>query len=126
MSGIALVASVLLKETNFRLSSRVFASPFLVPSPRWPPFGRFQRKLCRAAWLASHGPRERDWESGRFYGSFFIGWLKKSHDSVAVPFTIFGIGLLVAAGALFSPSKIAAAFHINPPIETILMLYPGG
>jgi len=44
---------------------------------------------------------------GGFVGPYIIGWLKQKYHSTAIPFTVIGIGLLVAAGlAFFLPKAV--------------------
>jgi len=41
---------------------------------------------------------------GGFAGPYFVGWLMKEYGSVAIPFSVLGVGLLIAAGlALLLP-----------------------
>ena len=45
--------------------------------------------------------------TGGFAGPYIVGWLKTEYQSVAIPFTALGIGMLVAAGLAFLLPKSA-------------------
>jgi nitrate/nitrite transporter NarK len=46
--------------------------------------------------------------TGGFAGPYIVGWLKMEYHSVAVPFTVLGFGLLLAAALAFLlPKSIA-------------------
>ena len=38
---------------------------------------------------------------GGFVGPYFVGWLKDAYHSTDIPFSVLGVGMLVAAGLAF-------------------------
>jgi ACS family tartrate transporter-like MFS transporter len=55
---------------------------------------------------------------GGFAGPYIVGWLKKEYDSVAIPFSALGVGMLIAAGLAFLLPKAARQIRpVAPPVS---------
>ena len=49
---------------------------------------------------------------GGFFGPYIVGWLKEKYHGVPVPFTLLGIGMLVAAALSFLLPKASRQLRI--------------
>jgi MFS family permease len=100
MSGIALIASVLLKERSFWLSYAFLC--FAIPGPfaSLAPFWAIPSETMPRNVLGSvMGLVNAIGNVGGFLGPYFVGTMKKQTNGVTIPFSLLGLGLL-AAGAL--------------------------
>ena len=52
--------------------------------------------------------------TGGFAGPFIVGWLEQQYHSVAIPFNVLGLAMLVAAGLAFLLPK--AATQVQSPM----------
>lgn len=105
VSGICLIASVLLKEQSFWLSY-VFLC-FAIPGPfaAMAPFWAIPAETLPRSVLGSvMGLVNAIGNLGGFCGPYIVGALKESTKGVTVPFGVLGVGMLVAAAlCLFLP-----------------------
>lgn len=102
ISGLCLIGSVLMKEHSFWLSYLLLC--FAVPGPftSLAPFWAIASEtLPRNVMGAVMGLVNAIGNLGGFLGPFVVGALKKQTHGVVVPFSVLGVGLLVAAGLCF-------------------------
>jgi len=112
LSGTSLILSVSLKH-NFWLSYALMClaipGPFAAMAPFW---SNTSETLPRSVFGIVVGVVNAFGNLGGFAGPYIVGWLKKEYDSVAIPFSALGVGMLVAAGLAFLLPK--AARQIRP------------
>jgi nitrate/nitrite transporter NarK len=53
---------------------------------------------------------------GGFAGPYLVGWLKTQYQSIAIPFNVLGVGMLIAAGLAFLLPKAARQIQYDRPI----------
>jgi MFS family permease len=102
MSGVCLIASVLLLDRNFWLS--YFLLCFAIPGPfaAMAPFWSIPSEtLPRNAVGMVVGIVNAVGNVGGFIGPSLTGWLKQETGTVVVPFSILGVGLLIGASLCF-------------------------
>lgn len=101
MSGVCLIGSVLTKD-NFWLSYVLLCfaipGPFAAIAPLW---AIPSETLPRNVMGMVIGLVNAIGNVGGFVGPYFVGWLKKSTGGVLLPFTLLGVGMLLAAGLSF-------------------------
>ena len=110
MSGVCLIVSVLLKERAFWLS--YFFLCFAIPGPfaGLAPFWAIPAEtMPRRVLGAVMGLVNAIGNLGGFLGQYIVGWLKQQTHGIVVPFSVLGVGLIVAALLCFllPKSKIA-------------------
>ena len=115
LSGVSLIGSVLLKQhfaISYALMCLAIPGPFAALGPFWAiPGETLPRKLIGPV----IGLVNALGNVGGFAGSYFVGWLKTTTGTVTLPFSLLGVGMLVAAGlALMLPKAKRAA--ITPKI----------
>ncbi|MEI7728798.1 MAG: MFS transporter [Verrucomicrobiota bacterium] len=98
LSGVSLIASVLLKEHSFWLSYALLClaipGPFAALAPFWAiPAETLPRNVMGTV----IGLVNAIGNMGGFLGPFIVGALKKQTHGVVIPFTVLGLCLLVAA-----------------------------
>jgi MFS family permease len=102
VSGVCLIASVLLKERNFWLSYALLClavpGPFVAMAPFW---AIPAETLPRSVMGSVMGLVNAIGNLGGFFGPDIVGALKQQTQDVAVPFKVLGAGMLVAAGLCF-------------------------
>jgi MFS family permease len=102
MSGVCLIASVMLLEKNFWLSYVLLCfaipGPFAAMAPFW---SIPSETLPRNAVGMVVGIVNAVGNVGGFIGPSLTGWLKQETGTVVVPFSILGVGLLIAASLCF-------------------------
>jgi MFS family permease len=102
MSGISLIASVLLKEHSFWLSYAFLC--FAVPGPfaGLAPFWAIPAEtLPRGVLGAVMGLVNAFGNIGGYFGNKTVGYLKTQTHGITVPFTVLGLALIVAAALCF-------------------------
>jgi MFS family permease len=102
ISGVCLIASVFVKEHSFWASYILLClaipGPFTSQAPFWAiPSETLPRNVLGSVM----GLVNAIGNLGGFVGPFIIGALKKQTHGVIIPFTVIGIGLIVAAGLCF-------------------------
>jgi MFS family permease len=102
ISGISLIASVLVKEHSFWLSYCLLClaipGPFAALAPFWAiPTETLPRNVMGSVM----GLVNAIGNLGGFLGPFLVGAMKKKTHGVTIPFSLLGIGLLVAAALVF-------------------------
>jgi MFS family permease len=110
MSGVSLILSVLTKD-HFWLSygflCLAIPGPFAALAPFW---AIPTETLPRFVFGPVIGLVNALGNTGGFAGPWIVGWLKTESRGVNVPFTVLGLGLLLAAGLAFLlPSSAANA-----------------
>ena len=107
LSGTCLILSVSLKQ-NFWLSYALMClaipGPFAAMAPFW---SNTSETLPRSVFGIVVGVVNAFGNLGGFAGPYIVGWLKKEYDSVAIPFSALGVGMLIAAGLAFLLPKTA-------------------
>src|SRR5438105_15193702 len=102
ISGVSLIASVLVKEHSFWLSYAFLClaipGPFAVLAPFW---AIPAETLPRTVMGAVMGLVNAIGNVGGYYGPKIFGILKQQTHSVAIPFTVLGLALLVGAALCF-------------------------
>jgi MFS family permease len=102
ISGLCLIGSVLVKQYSFWLSYALLC--FAVPGPftSLAPFWAIASEtLPRNVMGAVMGLVNAIGNLGGFLGPFVVGALKKQTNGVVVPFSVLGVGLIVAAALCF-------------------------
>jgi sugar phosphate permease len=102
VSGVCLIASVLAARYSFWLSygflSFAVMGPFAGLAPFWAiPAETMPRTVVGAAM----GLVNAMGNVGGWAGNYTFGWLKQETGGSAVPFSVLGVGLIVAAGLCF-------------------------
>jgi sugar phosphate permease len=101
LSGATLIGSVLLKEhfwISYGLMCFAIQGPFAALGPFWAiPSETLPRKLIGPV----IGLVNALGNVGGFVGPYFVGWLKKTHGGVTLPFSMLGLGMLLAAALAF-------------------------
>jgi MFS family permease len=101
LSGASLILSVLTRD-NFWLSygfmCLAIPGPFAALAPFW---AIPTETMPRAIYGPVIGLVNALGNTGGFFGPWITGWLKQEYNSIAVPFTVLGIGMLLAAGLSF-------------------------
>ena len=119
LSGSCLILSVMTREhfwTSYGFLCLAIPGPFAALAPFWAiPAETMPRAVFGAAigLVNSVGNLV-----GGYFGPRVTGWLKDEYHSVSVPFTILGIGLLVAASLAFLLP--GSALKSEPPAATSL------
>ena len=101
LSGICLIASVLLKGhfwASYVFLCFAIPGPFAAIAPLW---AIPSETLPRNVMALVIGLVNACGNVGGFVGPYFVGWLKKSTGDVLVPFTMLGVGMLIAASLSF-------------------------
>ena len=101
LSGVSLILSVLLKD-HFWVSYGFMCLAIPGPIAALAPFLAIPTEtLPRKVFAPVIGLINALGNTGGFAGPYIVGWLKTEYQSVAIPFTALGIGMLVAAGLAF-------------------------
>ena len=107
LSGASLILSVVFKEhywVSYAFLCLAIPGPFASLAPFW---AIPAETLPRTFLGLVVGLVNAFGNLGGFVGPYIIGWLKQKYHSTAIPFTVIGIGLLVAAGlAFFLPKAV--------------------
>ena len=107
LSGAGLILSVVFKEhywVSYAFLCLAISGPFASLAPFW---AIPAETLPRTFLGLVVGLVNAFGNLGGFVGPYIIGWLKQKYHSTAIPFTVIGIGLLVAAGlAFFLPKAV--------------------
>ena len=101
LSGVSLILSVLLKDhfwVSYGFMCLAIPGPFAALAPFW---AIPTETLPRKVFAPVIGLVNALGNTGGFAGPYIVGWLKTEYQSVAIPFTALGIGMLVAAGLAF-------------------------
>ena len=101
LSGVSLILSVLLKDhfwVSYGFMCLAIPGPFAALAPFW---AIPTETLPRKVFAPVIGLINALGNTGGFAGPYIVGWLKTEYQSVAIPFTALGIGMLVAAGLAF-------------------------
>lgn len=114
LSGVCLVLGVALKGhfwTSYSFMCLAIPGPFAAMGPFWAIPGE---RLPRAAlgWVV--GAVNAFGNLGGFAGPYVVGWLKQEYNTVAVPFTLLGLGLLAGAGLSFLLPKSQTSTDARP------------
>ena len=107
LSGVSLILSVLLKDhfwVSYGFMCLAIPGPFAALAPFW---AIPTETLPRKVFAPVIGLVNALGNTGGFAGPYIVGWLKTEYQSVAIPFTALGIGMLVAAGLAFLLPKSA-------------------
>lgn len=101
LSGTSLVLSVMTREhfwVSYAFMCLAIPGPFAALAPFW---AIPTETMPRAVFGPVIGLVNALGNLGGYMGPWFTGWLKDEYHTVAVPFSVLGIGLLVAAGLAF-------------------------
>lgn len=101
LSGSSLVLSVLFKHhfwLSYALMCLAIPGPFAALAPFW---SIPSETLPRSFLGALVGVVNAFGNLGGFFGQYFVGWLKNIYHSTDIPFSVLGLGLLIAAGLAF-------------------------
>jgi MFS family permease len=114
VSGVSLILAVLVRG-NFWLSYAFLClaipGPFAAMGPFWAIPGEI---LPGARMGIAIGLVNAFGNVGGFVGPSIVGYLKQQHHSLAVPFTVLGLGMILAAVLAFLlPSKVAPSSSIS-------------
>jgi MFS family permease len=107
MSGISLIGSVLLRDhfwVSYALMCLAIPGPFAAMAPFW---AIPSETLPRAVLGLVVGIVNAFGNLGGFFGPYIVGWLKGKYHGVSVPFSLLGLGMLIAAGLSFLLPKAA-------------------
>ncbi len=101
LSGVSLILSVLLMNhfwVSYGFLCLAIPGPFAALAPFW---AIPTETLPRNVFGPVIGLVNALGNTGGFAGPLIVGWLKTEYQSVAIPFTALGLGLLVAAALAF-------------------------
>ena len=101
LSGTSLILSVWFKQYfwfSYALLCLAIPGPFAAMAPFW---SNTSETLPRSVFGVVVGIVNAFGNLGGFAGPYIVGWLKKEYDSVAIPFSALGVGMLIAAGLAF-------------------------
>jgi sugar phosphate permease len=101
LSGTCLILSVWLKQhfwLSYVLMCLAIPGPFAAMGPFW---CNTSETLPRSIFGLVVGVVNAFGNLGGFAGPYIVGWLKKEYDSVSIPFSALGLGMLIAAGLAF-------------------------
>jgi MFS family permease len=101
MSGASLILSVLTREhfwLSYAFMCLAIPGPFAALAPFW---AIPTESLPRNVFGPVIGLVNALGNTGGFAGPYIVGWLKIEYQSVSVPFTALGIGMLLAAALAF-------------------------
>jgi MFS family permease len=102
MSGVSLIASVLLREQSFWVSYAFLCLAIPGPFAGLAPFWAIPAEtMPRSVLGAVMGLVNAIGNLGGFLGPYIVGALKKSTGGIVIPFSVLGSGLLVAAALCF-------------------------
>lgn len=109
ISGVCLIASVFIKEHNFWLSYAFLCfaipGPFAAMAPFW---AIPSETMPRSVMGSVMGLVNAVGNLGGFFGPAIVGTLKLETNSVKIPFTVLGLGMLIAAAlCLLLPKAVA-------------------
>lgn len=117
LSGTSLVLSVLFKHhfwLSYVLMCLAIPGPFAALAPFW---SIPSETLPRSFLGALVGVVNAFGNLGGFFGPYFIGWLKNTYHSTDIPFSVLGLGLLIAAGLAFLlPKAHPRLGALAPPV----------
>jgi MFS family permease len=109
LSGVSLIASVLLKEHSFWLSYLFLCLAIPGPFAGLAPFWAIPAEtLPRPVLGAVMGLVNAFGNVGGYFGNKLVGYLKTETHGITVPFSVLGAGLLVAAALCFLLPKARA------------------
>src|SRR5262249_20802916 len=101
LSGTSLILSVYLKDhfwLSYALMCLAIPGPFAALAPFW---SNASETMPPSMFGLVAGLVNAFGNLGGFAGPYIVGWLKKEYDSVAIPFSALGLGMLIAAGLVF-------------------------
>jgi sugar phosphate permease len=102
LSGASLIGSVWIKEYSFWLSYILLCLAIPGPFTALAPFWAIPAETLPRSILGSvMGLVNAIGNLGGYYGNTIIGALKKQTGGVAIPFTVIGLGLILAAALCF-------------------------
>jgi MFS family permease len=108
ISGVSLILSVALADhfwLSYALLCLAIPGPFAAMAPFWAiPCETLPRVLIGVV----IGVVNAIGNVGGFAGQYIVGWLKNEYHSTAIPFSVLGIGMLIAAGLAFLLPKSEA------------------
>jgi len=114
LSGASLIASVLLQQhfwLSYVLMCLAIPGPYAALAPFWAiPTETLPRNVMGPV----IGLVNALGNTGGFAGPFIVGWLEQQYHSVAIPFNVLGLAMLVAAGLAFLLPK--AATQVQSPM----------
>jgi MFS family permease len=101
LSGVSLIASVLLKEhfwISYAFMCLAIPGPFAAIAPFW---AIPSETLPRNVMGLVIGLVNAIGNTGGYVGPLFVGWMKKDYGTVTLPFSLLGVGMLLAAALAF-------------------------
>jgi MFS family permease len=115
LSGASLIASVLLQQhfwLSYVLMCLAIPGPYAALAPFWAiPTETLPRNVMGPV----IGLVNALGNTGGFAGPFIVGWLEQQYHSVAIPFNVLGLAMLVAAGLAFLLPKTATQVQSPMP-----------
>lgn len=112
LSSVSLILGVSLNEhfwLSYTLMCLAIPGPFAALAPFW---AIPSETMPRAALGLSVGLVNAFGNLGGFAGPYVVGWLKLKYQTIEVPFTVLGVGLLAGAGLAFLLPKAKARTHL--------------
>jgi MFS family permease len=109
LSAVSLMLGVGLKDhfwLSYALLCLAIPGPFAAMGPFW---AIPSESLPRGAMGLAVGLVNAFGNLGGFVGPYVVGWLKFSYDSVAVPFNVLGVGMLIGAALAYWLPRTDAA-----------------
>ena len=101
LSGISLIVSVLLREhfwVSYAFMCLAIPGPFAAIAPFW---AIPSETLPRNVMGLVIGLVNAIGNTGGYVGPLFVGWMKKDYGTVTLPFSLLGVGMLIAAALAF-------------------------
>jgi MFS family permease len=117
LSGSCLVLSVLARDhfwTSYCFMCLAIPGPYAALAPFW---AIPTETLPRAVFGPVIGLVNALGNTGGYFGPRIVGLLKEEYHSVAVPFTVLGIGMLLAAALAFLLPRSRLQFQLQPERE---------
>ena len=110
ISGVCLIASVLIKPHSFWISYIFLCLAVPGPFTSLAPFWAIASETLPSSVMGSvMGLVNALGNLGGVFGPAIVGWIKQETHSVAIPFSLIGIGLMLAAAlSLLLPARRVA------------------
>lgn len=118
LSGVSLVLSVLAREhfwLSYAFLCLAIPGPFAALAPFW---AIPTETMPRRVYGPVIGLVNALGNTGGFFGPLIVGWLKTEYNSTALPFTVLGIGMLLAAALAFLLPRSMEAGKAQPNTAT--------
>jgi MFS family permease len=111
LTGLSLIAAVLLRDhfwTSYSLLCLAIPGPFAAMGPFW---AVPAEALPRSSMAIAIGIVNAFGNIGGFVGPYVTGSLKQAYQTTAVPFSVLGVGMLLAAALAFLLPRSRQSAH---------------